>query len=522
MKRILNVLMLLSGVLLTVGCSSIPIEQHAQPSFARNQHQPSHLKDVLAASLQQHSGQSGFAIISEAQQALQSRLAMANVAEHSLDMQYYIWHDDLSGVALLSAIYRAAERGVRVRTLLDDYTVLTADADLARIANHPNIEIKLYNPYGKRRSGSFARTLAFFGEFGRLNHRMHNKLMVADNQLAITGGRNIGDEYFGLSDRKNFVDIDMFAVGPVVHDLSNSFDRYWNSDWAVSIDSIRSFDPFSGELEILSAAEIEQVLQQRMQGYPTAPYTIEMDRQQLLAQVETIPSLLRWSHATVTADPPRKDLEQQLEPLAVIELLTQLGANAEHEILISSPYFIPGTIMVDGLSQLNQRGVEVKVLTNSLRTNDVAAAHYGYANIREQVLATGTKVYELRTDSAPGSLTQPQSKRGVELGLHAKVAVYDRRWVYIGTANLDPRSQLLNTEMGVVVDDPILAQQLAKQLLGLMTQKSAYRLHHQQAATCWFWIDNNNFEQQCSEPNVGWGDALMMKLVELLPIEEQL
>ncbi|MBY5992629.1 phospholipase D family protein [Ferrimonas balearica] len=506
-------------LLLTLGgCASMPKEQHLAPSFAQPQSHPGELGRILAPTKAEHPEQSGLGLISRADDALKVRLAMADLAEHTLDLQYYIWHGDSSGLLLLERVARAAERGVRVRLLLDDHTFTGSDKELKRIASLPNLEIKLYNPYGKRRSGSFARTLAFLGEFGRLNHRMHNKMMVADNQLAVVGGRNIGDEYFGLSDGLNFRDLDLFAAGPVVNDLSASFDQYWNSSWAISINSIHGRKVTPGTFE-----ELFRVLEAERQAQPPLPYQIEFNDEELRRAIEQMPASLTWGRALVTADPPRKDLAKALPEDAVASILGQLGAGAEEEILVAAPYFVPGDLMIQGLAQLHQAGVRVRVLTNSLHANDVKVAHYGYVNRRQETLETGTELYELRPDAASALATQPSSQSQVPVGLHAKVAVYDRKRVYIGSANLDPRSHLLNTEIGLVVDDPELAQAVAALLLADMAPDSAYRVTlDEEGDPCWHWEEAGTPWRACTEPGIGTWDRLGIWVNWLLPIEDQL
>ncbi|GAA4877722.1 phospholipase D family protein [Ferrimonas pelagia] len=513
----------LLAALLLCACSSMPKERHASPSYASPQDTPGTLSALLSPSRTANPDLSGLALLQDPRHALQARLAMAAMAEHTLDLQYYIWHGDQSGLALLQAVLQAAERGVRVRILLDDHTLKNADAPLAQLAQLPNLEIKLYNPYGKRRSGSFARTLAFLGEFNRLNHRMHNKVMVADNQLAIVGGRNIGDEYFGLSAHSNFQDLDVFVAGHAVRDLSSSFDLYWNSNWAISAASIwrHSLNKLNPPAPA-DPAIIQAKLAKGRAQFPASPYPLELDRHQVSAELADLPDRLYWGVAVVTADPPRKDLAKQPSATAVSELLSSLGQSAAEEILISAPYFVPESLTLKGIQQLTDNGVEIKVLTNSLQASDVKVAHYGYVVRRQQALDSGAQLFEYRPDARSGQQTQPASARNVPLALHAKVAVYDRKRVYIGSANLDPRSLWLNTEIGLIVDDPHFATEVAQLLLRDMSAHSAYQLERHGEQLCWRALTEGSVQIVCQEPGLRWRDCIGIWLNRILPIEQQL
>jgi putative cardiolipin synthase len=457
------------------GCASLPAPVGKSASRALAHTADTELGRGLAKDLAAHPDLSGIHALQNAEDAFAARILLARHAQRSLDLQYYIWHGDTTGQLMFEAVWQAAERGVRVRLLLDDANTGGLDPTLAALDAHPNVEIRLFNPFANRgfRAGDFML------DFSRVNRRMHNKSFTADNQVAIVGGRNIGDEYFGANMEVGFQDLDVLAVGPVVQQVSDEFDLFWNSASAY---------PAAGLLPRAASDAPAMLLQRwaRVHDNPDAQgYLDAVRRTPLVRELDQGSLSFEWTHAKVLHDDPSKVLEPtdrsdlQLLP----QLLAQMG-QPKTSLDLVSPYFVPGRGGSDDLVKLAQSGVKVRVLTNSLAATDVAPVHAGYSKYREDLLRGGVTVYELKpgigvappdkdanrdVDSGNASDRDPPRSRipgsGGSQGssaasLHAKTFAVDGQRIFVGSFNLDPRSSRLNTEMGVLIDSPVLAGQL--------------------------------------------------------------
>ncbi|RZL01719.1 MAG: phospholipase D family protein [Rubrivivax sp.] len=397
-------------------------------------------------------GVSGFRLLASGEDALGSLAALADNARHTLDLQYYLIHSDGSSLSLIRRVREAADRGVHVRLLLDDLNTAGQDQGLLRLTRHPNIEVRLYNPFPAGRIGTISRVMASITDIGRINHRMHNKMFVADNALAITGGRNLGDAYFVQSPDSNFLDIDLIVAGPAVRALSATFDRFWNDPLAYPVAAV--VDPASladGPAPQAHALPAQSAIVPAV--IPPTDFARDLPKGRLK---------LTWARATVLADKPSKMLsEGQPSPSETIEDdLERLIHSAKQELIVISPYFVPGARGLALFQGLRDRGVKVRVLTNSLATTDAPAVHIGYARYRAPLLAMGVELHELKPllSARQASLGSFGSSHA---SLHAKVVVLDRQTALVGSMNLDPRSAKLNSEMGVVMHSPEIAQQLA-------------------------------------------------------------
>lgn len=416
--------------------------------------------------------ESGFRVLPTGDYSFDARIALARRAVKSIDAQYYQLYSDEIGHRFLRELRDAAARGVRVRLLIDDFYTAGQDELFSEFAVHPNVELRLFNPLPSRAGTTTARVLASLFEFGRINHRMHNKLFVADNTVAVTGGRNIGDEYFMHGTASNFIDMDVLCSGAVVRDLSDAFDRYWNSDYSYPIDSIvgRIDDPAAARLRFdarLQRYAGELPLQEHdMLGRPSVG-------QELQAGCLT----LHHAPAEVLVDTPDKVrgvTTPRAEGTVSFNAIT-LMRSARSEVMMASPYFIPGERGVELMRDAVANGVRMSVLTNAADATDEPMVHFAYARYRLDLLRAGVSIYELG-----GSLVQHANALGVfrsSFGrLHAKVALIDRRWVIVGSMNLDARSARANTEMSVVIDNFTLANEV----LGLVERggglAGAYRL----------------------------------------------
>ncbi|MBQ4853161.1 phospholipase D family protein [Rhodanobacter sp. B2A1Ga4] len=465
----------------------------------------------LAPYLAAHPGETAATLLPEGLDAFAARAASARLAGRSLDLQYYMWHDDLVGHLLAREVYAAAERGVRVRLLLDDINTKGLDPALLALDAHPNIEVRLYNPF-RNRSGVW-RLLEMVQRFFSVNHRMHNKAWIADGRVALVGGRNIGNEYFDADRSVNFRDLDMLLLGPAVADASAIFDDFWNSRAAVPIEALNPQTP--------------QRLHQLMAGFTHESSGPEA--RVYLSRVAASPSAQRlvnhdlsphWStNITVASDPPLKtksaDRSDWLQP----RLATHLGG-VHGEVLLISPYFVPGRKGTATLLGLVRGGTRVGVVTNSLAANDVPAVHSGYERYRRQLLNGGVSLFEIRRH---GPVTTHGLFGSSGASLHTKAFVIDGTRGFVGSFNLDPRSANLNTEMGVLFDDPGLARDLRQEYLRLAAPALSYQLRRGADGSPQ-WLDHTTQPPQVleHEPDTGWWQRAVTRVISWLPIESQL
>jgi putative cardiolipin synthase len=401
-------------------------------------------------------GHSGFFKLFRNDDAMRWRLLLADTAEETLDMQYFIWKGDASGELLLDRVIKAADRGVRVRILVDDIYLIGADRTIAALSQHPRIEMRMFNPAKRRTSSIVVRGLEMMGNITQLNHRMHNKLIVADNRLAIVGGRNLGNEYFGLNPKQNFTDFDVLAIGPVAKKVSASFDIYWNNQWSYPGDALLQNYKDQELLPIL----LEE-LQEQLDKNEKLLVEFQQQNQDWNNLLEKLAYNVKDGTARVIYDEPL--VGEKIPPAQLIETLGELAGNAQHELLISTPYFIPHEDFYQGVPDLISRGVRVVVLTNSLGSTNHPIVHSGYKKHRKKVIKMGVELFEMRHDAtARGKFDTPpvQSKA---FGLHAKYIIIDRRFTFVGSLNLDPRSIYINTEMGLIIDSANLAQGVVRE-----------------------------------------------------------
>jgi len=390
---------------------------------------------------------SGVLALSVPEDAFAARVLLAGAAERGIDAQYYIWHDDVAGLLLLEALWQAAERGVRVRLLLDDNSTAGLDPLIADLDAHPSIEVRLYNPVRHRRF----RAIDYLTDFLRMNRRMHNKAFAVDGEVAILGGRNVGNEYFGAGDGVTFADLDVLAVGAVAPDVVASFEAYWSSKTAIPAARLLARAP-AGSAERLrsrfEAARSGEDARRFLEAVRKTPFVSEL----LEGGLD-----LEWTRARLFQDDPAKTRRRDPDDRVLLlpRLLGDIGEPARC-LDIVSPYFVP---MADGsalLAEIARRGVRVRVLTNSLEATDVGAVHAGYAKRRKRLLRAGVKLYELERSAGLRAGHGSSSA-----SLHAKTFAVDDRRVFVGSVNLDPRSALLNTENGLLIDSPALARQIS-------------------------------------------------------------
>jgi putative cardiolipin synthase len=428
------------------------------------------LRTALAPLEAAHPDQSGFRILPNGTDALQMRIALARAATRTLDMQYYIANEDTTGKLLLGAALFAADHGVRVRMLVDDLNFKDIDRVMAGLNSHENIEIRVFNPFGSAQEGMFERTTNVFTQIGHFTRRMHNKAMIADNQLAIVGGRNLGDEYFSASETLQFRDLDVLAAGPITADVSASFDDYWNSSisYPLRVLNKQKFD----------AKELDQTRDELRQHWRTNadPYNAKpLNATPLASQIAKDQLGLTWARAEFKADLPEKIVHPSPDYVSPpMQRLGELMRDAQKDFLVISPYFVPHEAGVKTAGELTHRGVRIAVLTNSLAATDAVAVQAGYSPFRVPLLQQGVELYEFKPQQNTPRVGFAGSRS--RASLHAKTYVIDRKILVIGSMNLDPRSANLNTELALVIHSPPLAEQVAQIFERATSPEESYRV----------------------------------------------
>ena len=573
--------LLMGAMLLMAGCAQLPtnVERPVSTSITTPGNTP---LSMLVQQRSQAAGSrfaSGFMLLSGAPAAYGSRLALVEGAQQTLDLQYYAIHADASTGRLLRGVVEAARRGVRVRVLLDDFHSTGRNAMVMALASEPNIQMRMFNPLAGARGSSIGRMVNALGDFSRVQQRMHNKLFIADNAVAVAGGRNLGDAYFGIATTGNFIDVDVLAAGPIVQDLSRSFDTYWNNERAYPVESLISREELlklrneaiAAETRNQSASGGQDVASSTPtppDGEPRPAEGGPTDAQRAQAWDEKALDLrtadLVWAPAIVMADKPGKialdasvadeqdagknpglvvtqprdgaaagsrrsalaatsDLTAGSE--TVVEGLLQLIGQARRELLVISPYFVPGPDMMAAFQGARDRGVRVRVLTNSLASNDAPVAHVGYARHRETLLKMGVELYELRSEQAGLGSAFGSSGGGVtgesRAMLHSKVLVLDGRLLVVGSMNLDLRSQLQNTEIALLISSQRLSA-IATQQIEEALHKGAWHVEIVDGRLLWRAPEGSGLQDSNTEPDTSASLRLLLKLIGPLAPDELL
>jgi putative cardiolipin synthase len=499
---------LLAALLALAGaaCTSLSLPARQPRTHALSAPQDAPLARLVAASTPAGLDQlSGLKLLPDGGDALATRLALIRRSRVSLDLQTYLLADDASGRQLLRELQLAAQRGVRVRLLIDDLHAVAQDARLAALDRHPNIEVRLFNPLPVRVASPAARILLSMHEFARINRRMHNKLFIADGQLALVGGRNVGDDYFMRSSIANFIDLDVLASGAVVPQLARVFDEYWND---------RLAHPIAG-LVAASADAAVTASDALPAAHGAAPDSVA-------AQLESGRLDLRFATVKVFADAPAKASRTDAaeKPGEAMAQALALMSAADADVLIATPYFVPGPLGMALIEEAGRRGVQLSVITNSLAATDEPLAHQGYKRYRLGLLKLGVKLAELSPIARPDASGALRSSLG---RLHAKLAVIDRRWLLVGSLNMDLRSSRLNTEIALAIDNPDLAGEAAA-LLQQHWEQGNYELRLAQAGERIEWVAQHDayLEVHRAEPHADWLSRFRLELVSTLVPEELL
>lgn len=497
--------------------AGLPPLSGRSPSTFYSDTQDTRLGAAIGPRVEAHPGRSGVHPLADGPDAFAARVLLARAAERSIDAQYYIWHGDLTGTLLFDELRAAADRGVRVRLLQDDNTTHGLDEILAALDSHPNIEVRLFNPFVIRTP----RFIGYLTDFPRLNRRMHNKSFTVDNQATIIGGRNIGDEYFGAGDGALFADLDVLAIGPVVRDVSSDFDLYWESASAYPADRILSPAP-DRALDAFA---------RRAAGTASDPearrYVEAVEQLPIVAQLRQGDLPLIWAPVRMISDDPAKGLGTAGPGALLITQLEELLEHPSVKVGLVSGYFVPTEAGVERLSEWVRRGVDVTVLTNALESTDVPIVHAGYAPHRKKLLEAGVKLWEIRSPARPGAVRREASgigstgsvATGSGTALHAKTFIVDGERVFIGSFNFDPRSARLNTELGFVIHSADLAVRMDETFARLVPQ-AAYEVKLSEEGRL-YWIERRDGREirHDVEPGTTRLQRTMLGLVSLLPIE---
>jgi len=500
------------SLVLLAGCATVDFDAPKSASTAITDTADTYFGRAMANFGEKPPGESGFYLLTDGIEALAARLQAAKRAEKTLDAQYYLITDDQIGIVFVGSLLDAADRGVRVRLLLDDIQTQGYDAGMAALDSHPNFEVRIYNPFSGRGSRASAIT-----EFGRINRRMHNKSFTVDNQVTIIGGRNIAAEYFAAREDVNFGDADVAAVGPVVRDVSNMFDTYWNSRGAAPVEAFAKMpeDP-AAELDRLRA-RIDAVIAEIRESKYAAAFT------ETLKTVTSVqPEDFVWAPYELAYDSPDKtDKKLAEEAENITTTLAAAIARAEQELVIVSPYFVPLKSGIEYLTELQERGVQVTVITNSLAANNHSIVHSGYAPSRKPLLEAGVKIFEVRADANVAGVDR--GTQGAALAtLHTKGFIVDDTELFLGSFNWDPRSIDINTELGVIMKSPELAR-WARERLAASSDTDNYEVVLNDKGKV-RWVDRAGDEEIVldKEPQTGWWRRFTVGFYRILPVKGQL
>ena len=458
MRSVASMLLSMVGLvgLVSLGCASRPpseFESTPSQSLEAPDEGPLQLLRRRVAD-EAPPAESGFLLIEDNGDALLWRLALIDSAVKSLDIQYYLWSGDATGDLLTRRIVEAADRGVRVRAIIDDFLITKDGTDSAVLARHPGIEIRFYNPWARRDSGMIGRGIEWISR-DELNHRMHNKLLLADGTAAIVGGRNVADEYFGVNSRLNFQDLDVLAIGPVVPELGEAFDEYWNDEWAYPAEAIER-PPDRDDFETIQAKLVQTPAEkERLSGFP-------LERHDWRAFLEEAAAGLSYGASVAVSDDPQSLRDPNAIPDQVFKSLGDLAARIESELTVVSAYFVPDEPLLEYFRELHEQGVRVRVLTNSLASTNHPIVNSQYKRYRGALLDAGVELYEMRDDREDREAIDTAPVHADWHVLHTKVVLVDRSRMYIGGLNISPRGILFNSENGLLIADEELVEKIAE------------------------------------------------------------
>ena len=498
------------ALVFVAGCATIDYDYPRQESYFDPDTTDTTLgRQIVPVVASKPSDQSGFYPMSDGVDALAARLLLAQRAEKTIDVQYYLIKSDLVGRAFILSLLRAADRGVRVRLLLDDMFTKGYDVGMAALHSHPNFEIRIFNPFKR---GAGGRTVRAATEFSRINRRMHNKSFTVDNQITIVGGRNIADEYFGAREDSKFGDLDVIGIGPIVQEVSNMFDTYWNHSTALPAPA------FVKEIEDPEKAleELRQNLEGALAEIADSKYAIAVG-ERFRMYTESGESLFEWSPYKLVVDSPDKGIKKKAkEAESITTPLLESLRSAEKDLVIVSPYFVPRKAGIEGLSEIQARGVNVTIITNSLAANNQFTVHGGYAPARKPLLKAGVSIFEVRPDADVAG-TEFIDATGATATLHTKAFIVDDREVFIGSFNFDPRSANINTELGVIIYDPEMALVYGTLIEQALPSQTYEVFLNEKGQVRWRGYVNGEEVIYKKEPETTWGQRFAAGFARIIP-----
>jgi len=473
----------------------------------------------FAAESHEHGDESAFRIVGVGADGFRIRMQMIETAQKTLDLQYYIFRGDETGRLLTDTLARAAKRGVRIRLLVDDADTVAGDDQILRLLAYPSAEVRIFNPYGYRGHSKGIRDLDFLFHASRLDYRMHNKLLVVDNALALIGGRNVGNQYFQVDPESQFADDDVFTVGPIVGQLSGTFDEFWNSDLAIPAQAL--------------GRTVDRALPAPSAKPGPIDYASLLDTQDPFAGIISGRLPLAWAQARVVHDSPdkKKVVDGALPGSLISRAVIDSARDVKSEILLISPFFVPAPDELQLLEDLRRRQAAVRILTNSLESNPQIAAQSGYDHVRVPLLEAGAQLYEIRSllGNVRGSGETATVSRYGNYALHAKTYVFDRGRLFIGSMNFDQRSKRINTEIGLIIDSRELALETARRFDEMVKPENCYTLELRPSAApgrssrlVWRTKENGQDVEYTREPARSEWQRVADKLLAILPIEREL
>jgi putative cardiolipin synthase len=497
-----------------MGCSELPDNTDRLPSTAIRDGYDTTLGRSFADEIASHPNQSGVFLLGNGLDAFVGRALLASLAERSIDVQYYMFHQDTVGQLLIDQLIKAADRGVRVRMLIDDIYGSEADDVWTAIDAHPKMEVRLFNPFVRDAS----KNLQWITRFKDVNYRMHSKSFTVDNQVTIVGGRNIGDEYFDADPKLAFADLDLLAIGPVVPEVSEAFDQYWNSDWAYPASTLTQ--PASSE----QLNDLRVGMHAFARQKAAAVYIEALKNSNLAIALREGRTQFNWAKAEVMHDASEKKIrDENWQAELLISQLWPYMQKATEELIIVSPYFVPGENGANALCELSQKGIRVRILTNSLASNDVAAVHAGYAKYRKQLLEAGVILYELDEEVKKSVKKKFTWLPGLsKSSLHAKTMVIDGKTMFVGSMNLDQRSLHINNEIGILFLNPEIAGSSAEAFdQNIMSVAFRLKLHDDDSIRWYLKKDDGEIIYD-KEPYVSFWKKLGVWFIGRLPVESLL
>ncbi|MGB5629766.1 MAG: phospholipase D family protein [Woeseiaceae bacterium] len=497
------------GAVFLAGCTSVPLDYPREPSTALNNTSDTTLAAESHHFRQRQPDTNGFYPLHEGLDAFGARLTLIESAEKSIDAQYFLIKPDSAGLVFSAKLLEAADRGVRVRFLIDDIFTTVSDSKLIHLHEHPNVEVRIFNPISRKGIKAFN----YLGNFGLLNRRMHNKSFTADYQIAVVGGRNIAEEYFQLDTSGEFIDFDMLVMGPIIGDISASFDEYWNHELAVPMHAL--YDRSDSE----KMAEVKQEVSAKMEAQRDSVYARAVHTN-LVHDLRAQTIIPHIADAKIIVDSPQKLEEKPTdENKIVMTELRKVFKDAEEEIIIFTPYYIPGERGMETINEITAKGVRVVVLTNSLASNNHTSVHSAYSSYRKRLLDAGVELWEARANAAE-VVNADGSKELEHLTLHTKGAIVDRQKVFVGSLNLDPRSTDLDSEIGLIIDSLELGTLLAENAMDGIPNM-AYRLKlDENRKIRWHATIDGQEVVETREPLTSWWRRFQAWFLKIAPEKE--